>query len=177
MYKDEEGKEIISLGLFIGLVISSFIIGFSASVISQDRTYGTDKINYFQAFIDGVFASALTALSYIGLSALSVAFASTSLGSVQYCIDTMIHNTEIDWKGFASNAIFSFFAGLFGSFNNKSLGLTFKMMNAGLYRTISTFLIDTILVSSTTEILIDLLEEFADQIIQQFLRKENKNSA
>ena len=56
MYKDEEGKEIISLGLFIGLVISSFIIGFSASVISQDRTYGTDKINYFQAFIDGVFA-------------------------------------------------------------------------------------------------------------------------
>ena len=113
-YSDGSGHLAISIGLFLGLVIASFAIGFTSSVVTQGITYGWENVNgytFLQAAIDGLFAAGSMALAYTGIGLAASMFIGGVAGFAQYSIDSAFHN-DFSWSG----ALVSTGLGVLGGF-------------------------------------------------------------
>ena len=95
MYADPSGHFLISL--FVGLV-ASFVIGTTASAVSQYVQYG-GNINWLQACIDGLFAVGSTLLAYTGIGLIGSITLGASLGLLQYTIDSAVFHDDFTWSG------------------------------------------------------------------------------
>ena len=96
MNVDPDGTFFISL--IAGLAIS-FVVGSATSAISQGVQYGWDNINYGQVLVDGLFATASTALAATGIGIGVSIGAGAILGFGQYAIDSAFHGEEITLGG------------------------------------------------------------------------------
>ena len=94
MFTDESGNFAISL--LVGLVVS-FVIGTTASAISQYVQYG--EVNVFQAGMDGLFAVASTAIAYTGIGLIGSIAAEAGMGLAQYTIDSAVFHNDFTWSG------------------------------------------------------------------------------
>ncbi len=79
----------------VGLTVS-FLIGTSASAISQYVQYG--EVNTLQAGIDGLFAVASTALAYTGIGLIGSIAAGAGMGLMQYTLDSAVFHDEFSWS-------------------------------------------------------------------------------
>ncbi|MCI6507945.1 MAG: hypothetical protein MR465_00005 [Bacilli bacterium] len=93
-YSDPSGH--ITISLIVGL-IASFVIGTTASAISQYVQYG--NVNWLQAGVDGMFAVASTALAYTGIGLVGSIVAGAGMGLAQYTLDSTIFHNDFSWSG------------------------------------------------------------------------------
>ena len=93
-YTDPSGHFTISL--LVGLIVS-FVIGSSASAISQYVQYGS--VNWLQAGIDGLFAVASKALAYTGIGLIGSIAAGAGMGLAQYTLDSAVFHDDFSWSG------------------------------------------------------------------------------
>ena len=98
MYSDPDGHFAISLLVGLGV---SFLIGFSASVVTQGFQYGWSDINYLQSAVDGLFALGSTALAYTGIGLIGSMVVGAAMGAGQYALDSKVFHDDFSWSGLA----------------------------------------------------------------------------
>lgn len=112
----------VAISLVVGLVVS-FIIGTTASAISQYAQYG--DVNWLQAGVDGLFAVASTALAYTGIGLIGSMAAGAGMGLAQYTLDSAVFHDDFSRSGALIAAGLGALGGLFsgkGAQHFKSIG-------------------------------------------------------
>ncbi len=118
--------------LVIGLLVGSFIVGSGTSVVSQGLSYGWDKINYWQAGVDGLFALGSTALAMTGIGALASAGIGAVAGWSQYAIGSSFHGEDLTLLGFLTAVGLGFIGGaISGAGARNSAKIASKMQLSG----------------------------------------------
>ena len=120
--------------LVIGLLVGSFIVGSGASVVSQGLTYGWDKINYWQAGVDGLFALGSTALAMTGIGVLASAGIGAVAGWSQYAIGSAFHGEDLTLWGSITAAGLGFIGGAIsgaGARNGSNIASNMRLTGKG----------------------------------------------
>ena len=112
----------------------------------------------------------MTALSYVGLSALSYGLTSASLSAIQYTVDSKMHN-DYSWAGLIINAGIGLCFGLLGSINNDTIINPSNLLNKSFCRLIPKFLIESLIKSSSISIFSTIIEEFTEETIDTKLKE------
>ena len=118
MNVDPDGTVVVSL--LVGLAIS-FVVGSAASAISQGFQYGWDNISYGQVLVDGLFATASTALAATGIGLIGSIGVGAVFGFGQYAIDSAFHGEEITLGGSLLSVGIGAFSGLVSGAGAKNM--------------------------------------------------------
>ena len=96
MKVDGSGRFALSTILFGCLI--AFIVGATASVVSQVVEYGWEEISVNQVLIDGLFAATSVVLASSGISLFASIGVSATMGFVQYAYKTVEHNDSFSLR-------------------------------------------------------------------------------